>query len=298
MKRRLRKDYSRKDYRNPLFKRRTDGKKRAAWRRWTYPVIGLLAVIGWIWFLAFSGTFRVTDVKIVGNDKIPEWELRDAVDELMQTRRWFVIPKRTMFFLTEQDIDTHLKEAFVLESVDVLKEPPHGITITVQERVSSIFLQLSDGSQAMLDLEGIVVRTYAPEEALDIVKRFGPERNAQPDPLEGLHVLHSDSDETVDLRDKAVDPSIVSAVIAVPKLVEEQFSGSMEAREVRVESLDTSTLRIVTSEGWAIYIDVDESLPTQISDAATVVRDKVRGDRVRLDYVDVRFGEKVFFKLR
>jgi len=295
---RTRKDYSRKKYRNPLFKGRPDARKRTAWRRWIYSAIGLVAVIGWVWFLAFSDTFRITEIKIVGNNKIPTWELQDAIDTLMKTRKWLIIPKRSMLLLTERDIDSHLRNAFVLESVEVLKEPPHRITVTVRERVSSIFLQLSDGSQAMLDLESVVVRTYRPEEALDIARRFGPERNGGADPIEGLYVLHNDGDETVALRDRTVKPSVINAVIIIPKLVEDRFSGTIEVEEMRIENFRTSTMKIVTSESWAIYVDAEQSLPAQISDAVSVIKDRVGEDRPRLEYVDVRFGEKVFFKLR
>lgn len=296
---RVRRDYSRKKYRNPLFKKRGESrKKRAAWRPWLYPAIGLVTAIGWIWFLAFSNTFRVTQVEITGNVKIPTWEIRDSIDGLMESRRWLVIPKRTMLFLTENDIVTYLQDAFVLESVEVQKDPPHKITVTVKERVSSIFMQLSDGSQAMLDLEGVVVRTYRPEEALDITRRYGPNLNEEPDPIEGLYVLLNDGDETVDLRDRTVKPEVVNAVIMIPKLVTENFSQAVEVGEMRTENFRTSTVKVVTNEGWSIYVDAAQSLPSQISNAASVIREKVGGDKPRLDYIDVRFDEKVFFKLR
>lgn len=295
--RHVRRDYSRKSYANPLFTPGPIGPGRK--RRWSVRLAVLAALVGWFWFLGYSGTLRITDIEVGGNDQVPAWEIRDAVEEALSGRAWLVLPKRSVLFASEEEIAATLKDRFVLESVTVTKRPPHGLDIEVVERVSSILMQMPDGSQALLDLQGAVLRTFRPEEALDAVLRAGPTLD------EGAgrqrrtyHVLYDDRQEEFRLRDKAVGPDVVAAVIALPALFEGRFGNAPYLKELRVDDASSATVRAVTSEGWTIYLDAAQPLGEQVASAEVVLRTKVAGDRARLDYIDVRFGEKVFFKLR
>ena len=66
----------------------------------------------------------------------------------------------------------------------------------------------------------------------------------------------------------------------------------------RIDGKDAQTIRLRTSEGWSIYLDAAQDLRGQLLNAEVVLRTKVGAQRPQLDYIDVRFGEKVFFKLR
>ena len=292
----MKRDYSRTRYENP----NRSGRPARAWqpKRWMLPAAVVAAVVGWAWFLAFSDAFRITDIRIDGNDRIQDWEIEDALDDLMSERYAYVIPKRSLILLPEKDIRETLLSRFVLDSVSVTKEPPHTLILEVKERVSTIFMLLPDGSQAMLDLSGDVVKTYRPEEALEISRGYGPTIVTHENPAEGLPVLFSDVTVPLGLRDAAVSPSIVKAVIAIPGLLEQTFGSRVRSDEIHIKDLDSTTLRVVTTEGWSIYLNAERPIPEQLSDAKTVIQGKLGDDRRSLDHVDVRFGEKIFIKTR
>lgn len=295
--RHVRRDYSRKRYANPLFTPGPSGHGRG--RRWFVRLVVLAVAVGWLWFLGFSGALRIIDIEVRGNDQVPAWEIRDAVEEVLAGRAWLVLPKRSVLFASEDEIAAALTERFVLESAEVTKRPPHGLEVAVKERVSSILLQMPDGSQALLDLNGAVMRTFRPEEAVDVVRRAGPSL----DEGEGrrkkeYHVLHDDRDEAFRLRDQAVGADVVAAAIALPNLIKERFGDAPFLQELRIDGAKSTTLRAVMSEGWTIYLDAAQPLEGQVTNAEIVLRTKVGADRPRLDYIDVRFGEKVFFKLK
>ena len=298
LRKRVRRDYSRKAFSNPLFKpSREQGPGR--WRKRLTSLAVVLALCGWIWFVGFSPVFRVETIEIRGNESIPTWEVRDAVTDALKKRRWLVLPQTSLLIASESGIEQALNDRFVLASLDVSKEPPRTLIIELQERVSAILLHMPDGRQGMVDLQGVVTRLYRPEEALDVARRLGPsldEQGGKPKPQ--VPVLFDERAETLELRDEVLRPNVVQAAIDLPGLFEKRFGRAPYLEELRIDGKDSQTLRLVTSEGWAIYLDVSQDLEGQLANAEIVLKTKVGDQRRSLEYIDARFGEKVFFKLR
>lgn len=298
LRKRVRRDYSRKAFSNPLFKpTRERGPSR--WRGRLTALAVVLALGGWIWFVGFSPVFRIETIEIRGNESIPTWEVRDAVTDALKERRWLLMPQTSLLVASEDGIKDALNDRFVLASLEVSKEPPRTLVIELQERVSAILLHLPDGRQGLIDLQGVVTRLYRPEEALDVAKRLGPsldEQGGRAKPQ--VPVLFDERAEKLELREEALRPNVVQATIDLPALFEKRFGRAPYFEELRIDGKGSQTLRLVTSEGWAIYLDASQDLERQIANAEIVLKTKVGDQRRQLDYIDARFGEKVFFKLR
>ncbi|HTK60531.1 MAG TPA: FtsQ-type POTRA domain-containing protein [Candidatus Baltobacteraceae bacterium] len=294
---RVRRDYSRKSYSNPLFHSRSRGPSRWRGRLTALAILGALG--GWIWFVGFSPTFRVDTIEIRGNESIPEWEIRDAVTDALKERRWLVMPQTSLLIASEDGIKAALEDRYVLESLTVTKRPPRTLVIELKERVSAVLLQMPDGRQGLVDLQGAVTRVYKAEEALEVSKKLGPSLGEKADaPKTRYPVLFDDRDEKLELREEALHPNVVQAAIELPGLFEERFGRAPYFEETRIDGKDAQTIRLRTSEGWSIYLDAAQDLRGQLLNAEVVLRTKVGAQRPQLDYIDVRFGEKVFFKLR
>jgi hypothetical protein len=295
---RVRRDYSRKAFANPLFRpAREDGRSRWRGRLTALAVLGALG--GWIWFVGFSPTFRIDEIEIRGNETIPKWEIRDAVTDALKGRRWLFMPKSSLLVVSEAELADALAERYVLETVTVSKRPPRTLVVELKERVSAVLLQMPDGRQGLVDLQGTVTRLYRPEEAIEAVRKLGPtlgEREGAPRPT--YPVIIDERDERLELREEALKPNVVQAAIDLPGLFEERFGRSPYYEDVRIDGKAAVTLRVRASEGWSIYLDAGQDLREQLMNAEIVLRTKVGAERAQLDYIDVRFGEKVFFKLR
>lgn len=297
----VRRDYSQKTFTNPLFARapRHDISGARRWRTRLLVVTGFFAVMGWTWFIAFSSAFRITDIQVKGNDRIPAWEIRDTVTEALATRRWLVLPQSGILIASKETIVAALNERYVLETLTVTKTPPHTLTIELKERISAVLLQMSDGGQGLVDLQGTVTRLYAPEEALDVIPKQGPTLEEQQGKSRTSYpVLYDDKHETIKLREKAVRPEVIAAVISLPKLLETRLKREVFFSQAHIDGKSAQTLRVVTSAGWAIYVDATADLAEQMKNAEMILRTKIGNDRSDLDYIDVRFGDKIFFKLK
>ncbi len=278
-------DYSRKNFaRNPLFRRSIIQRKPSFMRKLAVAILVLIAMGAAFWAVFLSGFFAVRDIQVTGNERVPAWEIIDDVKERISGRIWYVLPKDNILLLDEDELSKALVERFVLAEAEIVKKPPARIDIAIVERVSSILLTLSDGTRAVLSLDGSVLRVYSPDEPYE------------PAPGEKVHNLIDDKDMPSDLKDKILSATIIQAVIAAPEAVRSSMAG-IEAASLHIEGKSSRTLRIVTTEGWGIYVDAYEDLAAQLKNADLVLHTKIGADRSRLDYIDARFGEKVFFKL-
>lgn len=289
----VRRDYSQKRFNNPFFEKRAGS---GAWQRRLKAALLAAAVGAGAWYAIFSGRFSPADVEVRGNEQLSATELRAGIREILSERRWLVVPGDNLLFLPEERFIEALNARFVLESVHVESDPlARRLSVTVRERISSILIQLPDGSQAALDLSGEVTRLYRPEEAIDLFPPAGPSKETTARPK--FHVLIDDKDEDLDLREKALSPALIQAAIDLPGLISAKFGGSAALR-LHIDGKASSTVRAQTGEGWSLYLDAGKPLAEQVENADLVMRTKVGGDRHRLDYIDVRFGEKIFFKLK
>ncbi len=298
LRKRVRRDYSRKSFNNPLFSApRERGAGRWRGRLTALAIVGALG--GWIWFTGWSSTFRIDEIEIRGNETVPTWEIRDAVTDALKGNRWLIMPRASLLIVSEAEIEETLNERYVLETLTVSKHPPRKLSIELKERVSAVLLQMPDGRQGLVDLQGTVTRLYKPEEALEVARKLGPSLTEQAGkPKASYPVIYDDRTETLELREEALRPNVVQAAIDLPALFEERFGRAPYLEEVRIDGKSAQTIRLRVSEGWSIYLDAAQDLRGQLINAEIVLRTKVGAERPQLDYIDVRFGEKVFFKLR
>lgn len=55
-------------------------------------------------------------------------------------------------------------------------------------------------------------------------------------------------------------------------------------------------LVISTKEGWKVYMNITEDIDTQLDNLKLIFDEKFKQDRSSLEYIDLRFGEKVYYK--
>ena len=295
---RVRRDYSRKSFTNPLFR-----SGQAIGRRWRGLLTGIGALAafgGWIWFAAFSPAFTLDDIRITGAQNVATWEIRDEVQSVLKRHRWFVLPQKSILIVGEKDIEDALNDRFFFETLTVTKRPPHTLDITLKERVSAVLIAMPGGNQGLIGLDGMVTKLYPAGEALDVVPKLGPLIAAPTAPKvpTGYSVVFDDRDEKLELRQKAVRPEVVQAAIDLPKAFAAAFGKAPTVSQVRLDGLQAQNLRLVTSEGWSIMLNADDDLKSQLGNAQLVLKAKVGPDHRNVEYVDVRFGEKIFLKCK
>lgn len=95
-------------------------------------------VLGIIAYLAYGPLFSIRDVTVQGARLVDPNSVKNVTEKYLNGQRWLILPNRTLWIFSSKDLSRQLekliRQRISVESVIVLKQRPHGITITVNER--------------------------------------------------------------------------------------------------------------------------------------------------------------------
>ena len=328
-------DFYRKPYGNPLFSR---GRSRrgggqlaaigAAVKRTAIWALVLGVVGGAAWYAIWSPAFAVTTVEVTGASITTEQDIRKIMDERLSERTWLVIPERNLFFFEESAAIGAMGEKYLFESVQVRKKLPHTVMIDVKEKEPRA--SLVSGSRFLaVDGSGFVIRDLTEKEVTQIAD-LPPDVAAVQ--VQGLGAETMDVSVPVDpspnkkgsgptpvKRNKnplplIVEPSSPDANIAGPKagdvavspgtlaLILEAYSRlpDIAGAGVRWFTVDEQAEAVhVTMEGdWTIFISTSVPFDVQGQRLALVLKEKVGARKAELEYIDLRYNERIFFRFK
>ncbi len=71
-----------------------------------------------------------------------------------------------------------------------------------------------------------------------------------------------------------------------------------EANKIEFQESNAADAKIFLKEGWFIYVSLSSDPQKIFSDFKLLLEEKIKDGRNRLEYVDFRFGNKAFYKLK
>lgn len=226
-------------------------------------------------FLLGHPWFDVTRVHVRGVEYIDHATLEQTVSEYMNARALLLFARSNRFLFSGPELAQQIGESFALASIDVgLREET--LFITLEERTSNLFWKTS-GRLYVVDLDGVVVREVGEDE-----------RNARTDlPLfvdRNNVVVQTGS--TV-LASEEIDHAFV--------FLELLGGAGIFTTHVEIDRLAGKWVKVVTDTDYDILIDLSGDMDAQYRRLTAVLNDQV-ADPSSLEYIDLRFGDRVYFK--
>lgn len=282
-------------FKNP-FSRRSQQKSRA-WK--AYAILLGLLILGLIYFLFYSSVFRITSVEVNGAKTIKSEDITSIAEAQLKENRFLIFPEDNYFTFDKVLLAKRIRQQFVLEKLDISKSFPHGINIELEEK-TSVATWVTNNKYYFLDAKGIAVKE-SPYNFFDaggksVVKKGEAEISLASNPRdisEGLPLVYDENNREVKLGETVVDESIIVLTL--------NLSGYLPKEGIEVQSFTVSeeknrTLKVKTEEGWQIYFNYIADLNTQLNNLKTVLAEKIGSARKNLQYIDLRFGNRVYFK--
>jgi hypothetical protein len=290
------------------------------------PALVLIAVGYLIW----SSALKISVIKIDGATAETEKSIRQILADGMGQRR--LLPADNVLFFDAEAAKANIGKSFYLDGLEIKKRLPGTIEVKVTEKtVRGAFL--SDGRFLGLDGTGFVVRelTSSEMESLgDLPPEFGqavsPELGAETALIAGTApseamasgtgtelaaadggspkyrhpVITLEGGKTTEGAVNAGQQAIAAPAMAIilqafSKL--EEYSREPVKRFV-VRGLDTDSVEAVMDGGWKAYFSSDYPFDVQADKLSLILADKIGDRRSELDYVDLRYGERIFFKFK
>jgi len=248
-------------------------------------VLVIILIITGVCLLLLSSRFQIKYVEVSGMEKLGAEDIKSTASEFLKGNYKFFIPRSSFFLAGSEDLSQKLQENFYLiDSVSVSKKFPDKVIISIKERTPfGIFckkesgIEAGGGNCAYIDKNGF---------AYDEAPFF---RGA-------IFMKISKDVSEIKIGSRALEPVLMERM--------ENFAEELK----RVTGLETTGFelfskipreaRVATSEGFKIYLNHDDDFKKVLQVLKTVLDQEIKDKRSNLEYIDLRFGNKVFYKFK
>ncbi|MDP3052079.1 MAG: FtsQ-type POTRA domain-containing protein [bacterium] len=238
--------------------------------------------------------FRIRQISIEGAIGLDQEQLKGETLNFLKGKYLKLFPYDNIFILPEGKLAADLSEIFpLLKEIVISRDFPQKISIAVEERKAealwcagsdsasipasstSTLDSLSKESCAFADDSGFIFQP-APNFSGAIFLKFFDEREQ----MSGMGKMMTDSSEFKKLS---------------------SFAGLLKEKGFDVSKIilkDAGIYEVHLKEGWYILLN-DKNEPDQTFGNLELILDQdIKEKRPKLDYIDLRFGKKVFYKFK
>jgi cell division septal protein FtsQ len=216
--------------------------------------------------------FRLNEVELINNEDLDLASIQELIDQHLEQRRYLLFKNSNYFLFDEEVLTNDLIEQYNLDQAKVSKKFPHTIKIDVQEKISQ-FIWQKDDTLYLLSSKGALNRQISEiDQKYLILQDF---RDIRPT---GQQILSANELE------------IINNIYLNWQKV---FVGEPILQKIILTD-DLSTIEAQVRIGYRVKIDADKDIVEQLNNLKKVLAGNVIG--IDIDYIDLRFGDRVFFK--
>lgn len=264
---RKRKGFARsRSIKQPSLYSRTDEIKEKRGFGWVYPILFCLLVATTIYIVFFSPLLRVNRVSFGDTKFVSREELGKVVEESEGILNNNII---TFGFF---NFKSRLGDVTGVKSFKIIRKLPNTIEIEIVEK-SPIFVWEILDHKYLVDENGYAWAEYE-------------------DKYASLPIVVDTKNVPVALGTKIVPASFV----IFARDIFNNFEGTTGEKIAKTEVLDiTSDLKVVSASGWYVYFDTTRTAKNQLTSLVRVL-EEVRTKGRKLEYVDLRIDNRIFYK--
>jgi len=234
-----------------------------------------LFVFGGIFYFIFiSKNFEIKDIDITGADTISKEKILSEVDKIFEQKKFNFLSFQNYFLFPSKKLQASLQEQFPrIGNLEIKKINPDGLEITIEER-KLIGVWCGQGGCYYFDKEGIIFEE-APRTTGSLMLSIDDER-------EGVQ----------NLGDVVLDNEQINFFQNVRNIVLSNFQFGTKKFIISQDG----EFELMASENWRILLDKKESSEYQLSNLKYVLDEEIKTRRQELEYVDLRLGNRVYYK--
>ncbi len=215
---------------------------------------------------------RLDKINYETNQSLTLEEIKPAIDEVLSQRRFVIFKNNNYFLFNKSALEKKLLEEYNLTGVELNKNFPDELIIKLQEKVSQFVWLAADGKIYLLDAGGQINRQIGePGEQYLILE------DQRVNPPTGGQILSAEELNRINL--------LYTAWL--------ELMSSLKLTKIALND-DLSQVRAQTQIGYYLLFDPTDDYTVQINNLKKVLAGNIVGQDI--DYIDLRFGERVYFK--
>ncbi len=273
-----RRDYYNSQYVSPRQEKlELKKKEKKSFKKKILFLIIFILILAVIYGVFFSPAFAVTKIVVSGTNKIGESaKMEEIVKNFLSQKRFLVLSQKNILFLSRGGLKRIFDQKFDFETVEVGIDWPHTLWLKVKEKKPSLIWQ--NGEDYYTVFNDGRIKAKASKDGFELpLASYG----TTTDLTIGAEVV---SREIINYLEK-LSPlfNFYFKEIKIKEFIIPQIS---EKREVK----------LITNENWYILFNLAEEPENGLKKVKTVVEQKFGQDREGLEYIDVRYQDKVYYK--
>ena len=259
------------DYKNPRLLR-DEKRRKTRFLKLGLIIIGTLVVI-FSYTLFWSPYFKIHSVEVYGLNNIQPENINQLIDQFRSERKLLLFSNNNFWIFNKNNLREKVYNHYYFEKFDIKKKWPNRVVIDLQEK-ESVINWLSNNICYNLDLTGLVIG-------------FCEESG-------GLLRIKDVADISLEVGEKAIEPEDLDYIIQLRQQISMVLEGKLTILNIEKES---ASLNIITEEGTEIKVNQNLTIIEQVARLHTLIEQvEVRDNLANIAYIDLRFGEKVYYK--
>lgn len=251
-------------------------------------IVTLLSVGGFGYYFLLSDQFTIQTVTIEGASGQLAEGIQGHINKQILVKRWLFFTTNTFLFPTSSFIADLLEVYPKIEKAIIKVEAPNGILITISERVvTGIWCAYGDVEHTITptcyfyDKHGVIYESAPNFTRGSLIMLIRDERfNASE---LGSTVLEEDTRDFIEKLLAALSLAYVKP----------SYLTIVSSEEIRVGFPLTSGDNRVS---WEVYFSRSHTIVGQVENMILVLEEEIKERAIELAYIDLRLGNKVFYK--
>lgn len=234
---------------------------------------GGAAILLWVPQLRFWST------SVSGNTAVSSEEILNVTNNFLGEKIFILFPQGSVFLFRSFNLEARILEAFPhIATVDVSHSFQRKISITITERAMWGLYCKDSALPCFYITEDGVITAEAPQLTGTILFRINDKRP-------GL--------DTRVVGNTVIEEPLAARIRQVTNMLAERHH--IMVREVILGDVFEDNIKLITTEGWYILFDEQTHVERAFENLLLVLEKQIT-DRADLEYIDIRFDGKVFYK--
>ncbi len=329
--RRTIRDFHRARYGNPLFNRQKTAQHRVQHnghdrRPLFFATLAAIITIGAVWYALWGPAFLITSVEVNGVSGPPADAVRAGVDQHLRGASFLIFPRANILVFDKTKALADIGSKVYLDSITIRKKLPNTLEVEVYEKTTRAALSWNNRLFA-LDESGSVVRELVDKEIASLgdlppgvaavpvlglgaetveVEGLSPKGTVPPpaqvpqptppktNPFPLIIGEEGEKQEAVPgkaMFTTATMHTILQAHVRLPDI-----AGSA-VRWFHVQE-SSETVEADMAGDWRILLATATAFDVQAERLGIVLKEKIGAKKPSLEYIDLRYKERIFFRFK
>ncbi len=240
---------------------------------------GIFVLIAGLISFFYIPKFRINEIAVLGAKASDENEIKGEIENFLKGKIFKILPCNNIFLMPKARIAASLLQDFpILKNAAIDRNFFQKISVLVEERKPAAILCVDETKCVFMDGNGFIFQE-APSFSGGIFTKFIDARTA------------SSSRENSAIGQETISQAELQKLLSFEKLL---YGKNMIVSKILLK--DGGEYEIHLKEAWRILINSKNDSVQSFNNLMLVLDSNIKEKRPQLDYVDLRLGNKVYFK--